>query len=90
MARHPIQRHLIAQIGAHAMHASHAPGETTAKARRIFRNSFEQLVDPDGVLPPDERARRAEHARSEHYARLSLARWHKDREKKAAQNKVAS
>jgi hypothetical protein len=33
---------------------------------------FEREVDPDGVLLPDERARRAEHARKAHFARLSL------------------
>jgi hypothetical protein len=29
-------------------------------------------VDPDGTLPIDERARRAEHAMKAHMARLSL------------------
>lgn len=34
---------------------------------------FEREVDPDGVLTPAERARRADHARKAHFARLSLA-----------------
>ncbi len=33
---------------------------------------FERQVDPDGVLPPDERARRARHARKAYFARLAL------------------
>lgn len=34
-------------------------------------NKFERAVDPDGLLTPEERAFRAEHARKEHYLRLS-------------------
>ena len=33
---------------------------------------FEREVDPDQVLPPDERARRAEHARKAYFQRLAL------------------
>lgn len=33
---------------------------------------FEREVDPDGVLPPDERARRAEHKRRAYFQRLAL------------------
>lgn len=31
---------------------------------------FESRVDPDGLLPPDERTRQAEQARKAHYAEL--------------------
>lgn len=61
------------RIGAHALHATHDPGETTRKARQAFAESFERLVDPDGRLSPAERARRAKHARQLHFARLALA-----------------
>jgi hypothetical protein len=44
----------------------------TAPARAAFRERFSRLVDPDGTLPPDERARRAECARKAHFTRLSL------------------
>lgn len=44
----------------------------TAKARAALTSKFERQVDPDGVLPPKERARRAEHARKAHFARLAL------------------
>lgn len=33
---------------------------------------FEREVDPDGVLSPEERARRAEHLRKAHFQRLAL------------------
>lgn len=33
---------------------------------------FEREVDPDGVLTPQERARRAENARAAYFRRLSL------------------
>jgi hypothetical protein len=34
----------------------------TKPARRAFLDRFEEEVDPDGTLPPDERRRRAQHA----------------------------
>jgi hypothetical protein len=34
----------------------------TRPARQAFFRRFERQVDPDGKLPPEERARRAEHA----------------------------
>jgi hypothetical protein len=33
---------------------------------------WERQVDPDGVLDPQERARRAGHAKKAHFARLAL------------------
>jgi hypothetical protein len=44
----------------------------TAPAREAFNRRFELQVDPDGVLPPDERARRAEHARKSYFLSLAL------------------
>lgn len=40
-------------------------------ARKAFLESFERAVDPDLVLPVDERRRRAEYARKAHFARLA-------------------
>jgi hypothetical protein len=58
-----------ARLAAHAMHAQ---GKTnTGPARKGFMNRFEREVDPDGILPPAERARRAEHKRKEHMTRLA-------------------
>jgi hypothetical protein len=34
---------------------------------------FEREVDPEGVLPAQERQRRAEHARKAYFLRLALA-----------------
>lgn len=44
----------------------------TAAARAAHFAKFEAEVDPDGKLPPAERARRAEHARRAHMLRLAL------------------
>jgi 4'-phosphopantetheinyl transferase EntD len=75
---------LRGRIGAHVTHAGHDPHEITAKARAAFRESFEALVDPDGSLPPEERARRAEHLRKAHLARLALRSAEVRRNKAAA------
>jgi len=66
------ERSLRAKIGAHALHASHDPAQTTSKARETFLASFEAQVDPEGSLTPEERRRRAMHARKAHFARLAL------------------
>lgn len=64
------QRTLRARIAAHAMHAQ---GKTnTAPGTRAFLGRFERQVDPDGVLTPEERARRAHHARTAYMLALSL------------------
>ena len=69
--RDPAELRLAGRIGALKLHAMHDPRETTTKARQVFRDSFEREVDPGGVLPDDERVRRADFARRAHYARLA-------------------
>ncbi|MGY1733912.1 hypothetical protein ACI798_20575 [Geodermatophilus sp. SYSU D01045] len=44
----------------------------TAAARAAADRRFDDLVDPDRVLPEDERRRRAEHARKAHYLEMAL------------------
>ncbi|MDT2008764.1 hypothetical protein FXW78_39665 [Rhodococcus opacus] len=44
----------------------------TAAARKAALDRFERIVDPDGSLNPQERARRAEHARKAYFTRLAL------------------
>lgn len=44
----------------------------TAPARQAFLARFDDLVDPDRVLSPTERARRSEAARKAYMTRLSL------------------
>jgi hypothetical protein len=55
------------------MHARHDARETTTAARAAFWARFEAEVDPDRSLSPEERRRRAEHARSAYFTRLALA-----------------
>jgi hypothetical protein len=64
-------RALRGRIGAHRLHATHNPRETTKAARLAFLSSLEREVDPDGLLEPAERARRANHARAAHFSRLA-------------------
>ena len=46
--------------------------EATAKARRAAMDRFDLQVDPELVLPPEERAKRAEFARKAYFAGLAL------------------
>lgn len=69
MALTPSQRSQRARIAAHSMHAQ---GKTsTGPARKAFLSRFEREVDPDSVLSPEERARRAAHARKAHMTQLA-------------------
>jgi hypothetical protein len=63
---------LRGRVGAHVLHATHDPRETTKAARAAFNNRFEREVDPDGKLTPAERARRSDHARKAYFTRLAL------------------
>jgi hypothetical protein len=56
------EKSLRHQYAAHVMHSKHG-AETTKAARRANDARFERQVDPEGTLPPAERARRAAHAR---------------------------
>ncbi len=66
-------RSLIARLAAHESWARTAdPSARTEPARRAMLDRFERQVDSDGVLSPEERARRAEHARKAYFTRLAL------------------
>ncbi len=68
------KRVLQARMAAHALHARVAdPTAHTAAARKVFLSRFEREVDPDGVLEPQERARRAEHAKKAYFLKLAVA-----------------
>ena len=70
----PEQRRLRAQVAAHVQWAKEPdPSARTAGARKAFMERFEREADPDGVLDPAERARRAEHLRRAYFTRLALA-----------------
>jgi hypothetical protein len=80
------ERALIARIASETSWANTAdPSARTAPARQAMLDRFEHQVDPEGVLPPEERARRAQHARKAYF--LGLARKSVDaRRRKAAAN----
>jgi hypothetical protein len=67
------ERSLRARVAAYALHAQRDPRQTTANGRAAFLARFDREVDPDGVLDPEERRRRAEQARRAYFTRLSLA-----------------
>ena len=69
----PEQRTLRARLAAHTMHSRVADERAhTAPARAAFNARWEKEVDPDGILPPAERSRRAEHARKAYFTALAL------------------
>lgn len=67
------ERKLRASLAAHESWAhTEDRSARTANARRAMLDKFEKQVDPDGVLAPAERAKRAQNARKAHYKRLAL------------------
>lgn len=68
----PNLRSLRARIAANAKWAFVGDrAAATAAARAAAESRFERQVDPDGTLPPAERAQRAESARKAFYATLA-------------------
>jgi len=68
----PNERSLLARRKAHQGHAVHESRKLTEKARQTFLARFAREVDPHGVLPEDERHRRAEHAKKAYFLGLAL------------------
>ena len=64
-------RALRGRIGAYRLHATHDSREITAPARKAFLSRFESEVDPEQVLTPEERNRRADMARKAYFTRLA-------------------
>lgn len=64
------QRSLRARAAAYALHAQGKTNTRAATAAQLGR--FARQVDPDGLLDPAERARRAEYALRSYMAALSL------------------
>ena len=67
----PEQRRLRAQIAATARWSRESPVVNARRGQEGLVAKFEREVDPDGTLPPEERARRAASARRSHMLRLS-------------------
>lgn len=68
------KRHQVAgRIGAHSRWSKEADrsGATQAARDGLYRR-FEDEVDPDRVLLPEERAKRVESARRAYYTRIAL------------------
>jgi hypothetical protein len=66
------QRRLRVQIAANTRWSREDPTPNAVRAQAGLVARFEREVDPDGVLPPAERARRVESARKAHMQRLAL------------------
>lgn len=67
------ERSMRATLASYTSWANTAdPVARTEPARQTFIESFASQVDPDGTLPPAERARRAEAAHKAHMMRLAL------------------
>lgn len=72
-SRSPEERTLVAKIAAAERWGRTADRQqATAPARSGLRAKFEREVDPDGLLTPDERARRADSLMRAHMLRMSL------------------
>jgi hypothetical protein len=72
-AINPTERRLLGRIGALTSWANTVDRTArTEPGRRAMLERFEREVDPDGTLPPAERAKRAEFARRAYFQRLAL------------------
>jgi hypothetical protein len=86
----PEQRRLRASLAAHELWAKEPDRSArTAAARRAFLAKLEREVDPQGILPPEERARRVENLRQAHMKRMALAASRARRRKKGGDEAVA-
>lgn len=68
----PEQRSQRAKIAAHIRWSKEDPAPNAARGQAGLTARFEREVDPDGTLPPAERARRVESARKAHFARMAF------------------
>lgn len=69
-----VQRSQRARVAALSRWSAADPVAGTAKARAVFLARFEREVDPEGVLSPGERARRAELAKRAYFQRMAYRR----------------
>ncbi len=67
------QAQLLGKIGGHTAHSRHDSRRLTNHARAALLRRFEDEVDPERVLPAEERLRRAGQARKAYFTRLALA-----------------
>ena len=69
----PAERRLRSQMAANTRWSRESGDAQAARMREGLAAKFEREVDPDGVLPVEERRRRAEAARKAQIQRASLA-----------------
>jgi len=67
----PEQRSQRSRIGGLTLHAGVDSAEHTKPARAAFLAKFEQQVDPEGLLTPQERQRRALLAKRAYFVQLA-------------------
>jgi hypothetical protein len=80
------QRHLRAEAASNVRWAFEADrAAQTQAARDAMMAKWERQVDPQGVLDPEERHRRALHLRKAHLARMGLAAARKRAARKAGE-----
>jgi hypothetical protein len=72
MATTHAERVLRGRLGAYTLHSRYDSSELVRPAREAFWSKFEREVDPEGLLEPAERARRADMARKAYFTRLAL------------------
>jgi hypothetical protein len=68
----PSERSQRSRLAAHVLHSKYDSKELTQPARDKFNLRFLDEVDPDRVLPEEERQRRGEQARKTYFTRLAL------------------
>lgn len=81
----PAERVLRSKMAAHRSWANTEDRTArTAKARQAAADRFEKQIDPEGKLPTEERAKRAESARKAFYAEMAFKSARSRRRNKAA------
>jgi hypothetical protein len=84
-AKNASDRRLTAQIAANTRWSKETNRTAATQAARDAQwRAFEDAVDPERVLAPEERAKRAASARAAYYQRLSLKAQQARRAKKSA------
>lgn len=71
-SKDPAERTLIASIAGNTRWAFEDPSAQAERAGRNIDKRFEDQVDPEGVLDPDERAKRAARLKSAYFKKLAL------------------
>lgn len=86
----PSERQLRGRLGGFALAARRDPKTYTASARAAFMDRFLNEVDPERILAPDERERRAIAARRAYFARLAMTSARSRRRAKAKRERLSA